>query len=119
MEIFNISNELNLIDFEKNPSYKLLPEFVKKNFNDLETNLNCTEKSLFICDVLIDYAWEMLNTNIWVFVDELWRYVYAYATLYKICFLIKQEKEKKTNSSVLPSNKDEFREQIIKLCDLG
>lgn len=62
-----------------------------------------------MCDVLIDYSWEFLNTNLWYFVDDMWRLVYAYATLYKIILL-------KLNQT---DQDDEFERKIIKLCDLG
>ena len=47
----------------------------------------------------------MLNTNIWIFVDDVWRLIYGYAILYKTIIL----------SRDLNYSKDE----LIKLCDLG
>lgn len=63
-----------------------------------------------LCEALIDFSWEMLNTNLWVFVDEHWRYVYAYATLYKI-LLIQMNPRIRSNSCV--------SDEITKLCDMG
>lgn len=63
-----------------------------------------------MCEVLVDYSWEFLNTNIWVFVEDKWRWLYAYATLYKIILLKLDPYE---------SMKEDFEEKIVKLCDLG
>lgn len=68
---------------------------------DLDWN-KCISQS----EILIDYSWEMLNTNIWVFVDERWRLLYAYSTLFKILCLKMQEERVDDDS-------------LVKLCDLG
>ena len=100
--MFNLDS--NSIDFTqqidpKNP-YKL-PSFVFTYLNSIKSNLN--SDNLFLCDVLIDYSWEMLNTNLWCFVDKIWRLIYGYSMLYKV---IISKTENKTDS-------------LIKLCDLG
>lgn len=102
-----------------------LPCFVSKNLNYLkislnknELNLNDNNKAIFICDVLIDYTWEMLNTNIWVFVDDVWRLLYAYSTLFKAIFL-KKKFGLIANSCKTNEERDKFNQDIIKLCDLG
>ena len=63
------------------------------------------DKILNISEILIDYSWEKLNTNLWLFVDNKWRYLYAYSTLYKILGL-----------SLLGETTED---QLIKLCDMG
>lgn len=100
--MFNLDS--NSIDFTqqidpKNP-YNL-PSFVFTYLNSIKSNLN--SDNLFLCDVLIDYSWEMLNTNLWCFVDKIWRLIYGYSMLYKV---IISKTENKTDS-------------LIKLCDLG
>ena len=78
---------------------------VQKSLVNPDNESDWTRK-IFMCDVLIDYAWEMLNTNIWVFVHDCWRLLYAFATLYKIlCIKLKND----TTES----------DEIVKLCDLG
>ena len=52
----------------------------------LQGNNEDGEDLLFKCEVAIDYAWEMLNTNLWVFVDDTWRLLYGFAMLYN-CLL--------------------------------
>jgi len=73
-------------------------ELTLKNFNNNLNNL------LFMCEVLIEYSWEMLSTNLWCFVDKIWRQIYGYSILYKVLIL---------------SYKNEHNENLIKLCDLG
>ncbi len=68
------------------------------------------EHFLFLCDVLVDMSWEMLNTNLWVFVGDQWRLVYGYATLYKIILI---------NTSRKTTRADYSGDDLIKLCDLG
>jgi len=113
---FDLGNDM--VDYDSTlSSYKsALPTFVLEYFEFLKdnifnmTNENNFDKLLFTCDVLIDYAWEMLNTNMWVFVDDYWRLIYAYAMLYKIIYKSKQA------SRVVS---DESNKELIKLCDLG
>jgi lysine-specific demethylase 8 len=92
------------IDFP-NFVFDYLDEILNKLLNSSDTieleNLD------FMCHVLIDYSWEFLNTNIWVFVDDKWRLLYAYSTLYKILCIKKRD------------SKDLNKDKIVKLCDLG
>ena len=74
--------------------------------NILDHNGKDLNEILLLCEVLIDYAWEMLNTNIWVFVEDYWRILYAYAILYKIICI-------RIDDSGVNENK------LIQLCDLG
>ena len=94
------------IDYENdiNRSIQDYSEFVFEYLSDIKRGLLNNDQDIEEkADVLIDYAWEKLNTNLWVFVDKKWRYLYAYSTLYKI---------------LCSRNKLESSE-IIKLCDLG
>ena len=85
-------------------------EQIKKSLNS-ETDIENSNHVLKLCETLIDFSWEMLNTNLWVFVDEYWRFVYAYATLYKI-LIIQRYSNVSSNAYIL-------EEEITKLCDLG
>lgn len=99
--MFDLSTDL--IDYTKQISKNEseLPEFIFNYLDEIRSNLS--RNSLFMCEVLIDYSWEMLNTNLWCFVDNIWRYIYGYAMLYKIIIL----------------EDDEQPDALIKLCDLG
>lgn len=97
------------------------PVFVFKNLNFLNLSLNNAQsnvinKALYVCDILIDYSWEMLNTNIWIFVEEKWRLLYAFATLNKIIFLSMQFSGTVSQTDHLI---DQLKQKIIKLADLG
>lgn len=59
-------------------------------------------------EILIDYSWEKLNTNLWVFVDVKWRYLYAYSMLYNI---IAKFKSNELN--------EDLKTELVKLCDMG
>jgi hypothetical protein len=113
---FDLTIELVDYDSALSPYKPVLPIFVFEHFEFLKANLfnasneNFYEKLLFRCDVLIDYSWEMLNTNLWVFVDDYWRLTYAYAMFYKIIYKYKQMSR---------TFSDEFNRELIKLCDLG
>lgn len=107
-----------LVDFNSDFVDCELPEFVRSHLEFLKSNLRKSqgegvgenfESMLFVCDILIDYSWEFLNTNVWVFVNDVWRLVYAYATLYKTIIL-------KLNQTL---DDDDFEQKIVKLCDLG
>lgn len=77
----------------------------------LKRDADSVRCSLFQCQTLIDYSWEFLNTNIWTFVENKWRYVYAYATLYKAIFL---------KYHLNPADEDASSgDKIVKLCDMG
>ena len=87
---------------------KSIPFFVKNYFEIIKKEFENNEKKselLILIEILIDFSWEMLNTNIWIFVDDVWRLIYGYAILYKTIIL----------SRDLNYSKDE----LIKLCDLG
>ena len=62
------------------------------------------DQLLFMADVVLDYAWEQLNTNLWVFVDDHLRLLYGYGTLYK---------------TILVYLKSKSLDRVVKLCDLG
>lgn len=122
LPIFNLNFKEDLIDLSRIQKHQF-PCFVFKNlnflnlcFNNAQSNLNVINKALYVCDILIDYSWEMLNTNIWIFVEEKWRLLYAFTTLYKIIFLGRQFPEIgfQTDQFI-----DHLREKIIKLADLG
>jgi hypothetical protein len=73
------------------------------------------EHLLFICDILVDYSWEKLNTNIWIFVDDMWRLLYGFSTLIKIIVLkLRYDADDTENNQT-----EQFKEEMIKLCDLG
>ena len=87
---------------------KSIPFFVKNYFEIIKKEFENNQKKselLILIEILIDFSWEMLNTNIWIFVDDVWRLIYGYAILYKTIIL----------SRDLNYSKDE----LIKLCDLG
>jgi lysine-specific demethylase 8 len=96
------------IDYRKNLKPENLPKFVVNYMNtildDLSASNNC-DRVLRLSDVVVEYAWEKLNTNLWMLVENKWRYLYGYATLYKIVGYFSANK----------LNSDE----LIKLCDLG
>jgi hypothetical protein len=109
---------IDLVDYDSalSPYKSVLPTFVFEHFEFLKANLFRTsnenyEKLLFTCDVLIDYSWEMLNTNLWVFVDDYWRLIYAFAIFYKIIYKSKQASNRAVS--------DASTKELIKLCDLG
>jgi hypothetical protein len=121
MSEISFNFEPDLVDYSKKMDLiklKELPSFVYEYLQTLKTNLtNKTQnlnEYLFLADVLIDYSHEMLNTNLWVFVDEIWRYIYGFATLYKIIYT---SLEAALANSVNKNN--DLEESIIKLCDLG
>jgi hypothetical protein len=102
----------DLIDFDK---HTFLPAFIKDYLYSLRLKLSNIsdatlfgDEALFTAEVLIDYSWEMLNTNIWVFVEDIWRLIYAFSTLYKAIIL---------NGKIEKENRKE--DDLIKLCDLG
>lgn len=110
---FNLDKESIDFTVQIDPANKLrLPAFIFNYLNELKTTLNSPSvraanlnEMLFMCETLIDYSWEMLNTNLWCFVDNIWRLIYSYSMLYKILF------------TDLKSNDE--KETLIKLCDLG
>ncbi|CAG7723681.1 unnamed protein product [Allacma fusca] len=55
-------------------------------------------------DVVIEFIWEQLNTGHWKQVPEVWRKLYAYATLFKVILLLAGD---------VPTS------EVIKVCDLG
>ena len=97
-----------LIKISQLENDKSIPFFVKNYFEIIKKEFENNEKKselLILVEILIDFSWEMLNTNIWIFVDDVWRLIYGYAILYKTIIL----------SRDLNYSKDE----LIKLCDLG
>jgi hypothetical protein len=94
-----------ITEFEKNKS---IPPFVKKYFEIIKKGFRNHEKQpelLVIVEILIDFSWEMLNTNIWVFVDDIWRLVYGYSILYK--------------TVILSRDATYSKDDLIRLCDMG
>jgi hypothetical protein len=106
----------NSIDFaQRLEAFKNhLPSFTFEYLNEIKLNLFKTsvdyERLIFLADVLVDYSWEMLNTNLWTFVEDYWRLLYVHAILYKI-LLLKLNYEIK-NSAYADND-------LIKLCDMG
>ena len=108
MYVFEI-NESNDYQIRLSSIESQLPDFVMQYFMKIKSSLEnheiiCFKRLIFLCDILIDYSWEMMNTNIWLFIDNKWRFIYGYAVLYKI-FLLKKKSENQI--------------EIIKLCDMG
>ena len=64
-------------------------------------------KLLQVIEALIDYSWEKLNTNFWICVEDKWRYLYGYCTLYKVLLLSRSD------------DKNERTTELIQLCDMG
>jgi lysine-specific demethylase 8 len=64
--------------------------------------------------VIIEYSWEFLNTNIWSFVEDKWRFIYGYGTMYKIIFTHHSNRLNGDSEAV-----DSLNTELIKLCDLG
>jgi lysine-specific demethylase 8 len=105
MKFFGLDE--NLINYENDINQtQNYPDFVLNYLKSIKSNIL---RSLFNeneVEILIDYSWEKLNTNLWVFVDKKWRYLYGYSILYKILgFSLLKE--------VINVN------EIIKLCDMG
>lgn len=122
LPIFDFNLKEDLIDLSRIQKHQF-PDFVFKNLNFLnlnlnnaQSNLNVINKALYVCDILIDYSWEMLNTNIWIFVEEKWRLLYAYTTLFKIIFL---DRQFVGTGSQTDQFIDQLKQKIIKLADLG
>jgi hypothetical protein len=94
-----------IVELEKNKS---IPLFVNDYFEIIKNEFENHEKQsklLTIVEILIDFSWEMLNTNIWIFVDDLWRLIYGYSILYK--------------TIILNRNASYPKDELIKFCDLG
>ena len=92
-----------------------LPTFVFEYLESIQSGLVSIDQQnqasvirelLFQCEVLIDYSYEMLNANLWIFVENHWRLLYACAMLYKII-------------SLRLCGDKHMESKIIKLCDLG
>nr|QDF21456.1 lysine-specific demethylase 8 [Brachionus koreanus] len=122
LPILNFNLKEDLIDLSRIQKHQF-PDFVFKNLNFLnlclnnaQSNLNVINKALYVCDILIDYSWEMLNTNIWIFVEEKWRLLYAFTTLFKIIFLDMQFAGTGSHTDQLI---DQHKQNIVKLADLG
>lgn len=95
-----------------------LPQFVKNNLTFVHGNLfnECeTSRALFLCEMLVDYSWEMVNTNVWLFVEDVWRLVYGYSLLYKIVLL----SFRAVNTKLSSNEQVKFNDKLTKLCDLG
>ncbi len=91
---------------------KQLPNFVFEYLESIKSGLDSVDRQtqmkelLFQCEVLIDYSYEMLNANLWIFVEDHWRLLYACAMIYKIIILqLRGDKQ--------------IESKIIKLCYLG
>ena len=94
-----------------------LPLFVVSYLDQIKDGLDTDElceitNLIKISDILIDFSHGMLNTNLWVFVDDTWRFVYGFAILYKIILMCKKYTLIKMKSDYLVTG-------VIKLCDLG
>jgi lysine-specific demethylase 8 len=98
------------IDYKSDLQQECLPEFIGGYLKDILDMLSVNsdyETIFYLSDVVVEYSWEKLNTNLWMCVDDKWRYLYGYATLYKTIGLYSMDK--------VNVNTDE----LIKLCDLG
>jgi hypothetical protein len=103
IESIDYSNQIYLKNNYDIPSFVYIYLEEIKNQIILKIIDNNSNNLLFMCEILINYSWDMLNTNLWCFVESMWRHVYGYAMLYKILILdYKYE-----------------HESLIKLCDLG
>lgn len=91
------------IDYKLIPKLNEYPKFIVEYLSEVYSNLN-DKKSLQLVEILIDFAWEKLNTNLWVFVDDKWRYLYGFSMLYKV---------------LIKSKLEYCSDEIVKLCDLG
>jgi [protein]-arginine 3-hydroxylase / protease len=108
----DFNSKLILCDNKTLPLFVL--NYLKQIKDGLETNDLCeVNKLIRMSVILIEFSHGMLNTNLWIFVDDIWRLVYGHAVLYKIVLLCKKISLKNIKTSYsLPS-------YIIKLCDLG
>ena len=59
----------------------------------------------------------MLNTNLWTFVDDVWRVVYGFGTLYKICVCMFSKTCQSTIASTIEM--DDTDDELIRQADLG
>ncbi|XP_069466278.1 Fanconi anemia core complex-associated protein 20 isoform X1 [Ambystoma mexicanum] len=62
------------------------------------------DKCVQTSKIILDYAWEKLNTGTWKDVDKEWRRVYSYGSLFKALGLCTQ---------------DHSLKEAIKVCDMG
>lgn len=53
------------------------------------------EKCHKLCQWILDFAWEKLNTGYWKDVAISWRYIYSYASLFKAISMIYSDSEEK------------------------
>lgn len=107
-KLFHLSNDLLNYEVDLNETCDL-PTFVLVYLSEIKSSLFnryvSIDSLLDKVEILIDYSWEKLNTNIWVFVNDKWRYLYAYSMLYKVLVLNMLDKSSKN--------------ELIRLCDLG
>ncbi|XP_036422683.1 lysine-specific demethylase 8 isoform X2 [Colossoma macropomum] len=62
------------------PSVLDLLELTREQLYRASDSSDCAEKA----QIIIDYAWEKLNTGTWRDVDKEWRRVYSYGCLFKV-----------------------------------
>jgi hypothetical protein len=104
----------NLLDYRSDLKDFEFPNFVNEYLREIRvalfehSNENILNHILQSIQILIDYSWEKLNTNLWVFVDVKWRFLYAYSMLYNIVAKFKTG-----------ALNDDLRTELVKLCDMG
>ncbi|XP_029448779.1 bifunctional peptidase and arginyl-hydroxylase JMJD5 [Rhinatrema bivittatum] len=62
------------------------------------------DQCLAVSEMILDYAWERLNSGTWKYVDKEWRRVYSYGCLFKALCLCPKERA---------------LEEAVRTCDMG
>ncbi|XP_068193295.1 lysine-specific demethylase 8 [Antennarius striatus] len=81
-------------------------EMMKQSRQQLYSNTDGTSR-IINAQIILDFAWEKLNTGTWRHVDKEWRCVYSYGCLFKVAALCRQK-----------LSKGEIME-AVRTCDMG
>jgi len=79
----------------------------------VEDLFNYFSKILLKIDSVLNYVWEQLHTGEWKNVDETWRQLYSYSSIFKSFVCLKL---------VITSNNEKVKEQLVnavQCCDMG
>ncbi|XP_067145496.1 lysine-specific demethylase 8 [Centruroides vittatus] len=106
-------NDLKLHEIEEEIVGKviryMIDHFVDFLFQDYKNDhegKSDVEEYINEVQAILDITWEKLNTGYWKDVNLSWRFLYSYATLFKILF-------------VLIRKKDNYLNEAVKVCDYG
>lgn len=78
---------------------------LQKDYSETDINIDLDE---YINEIqaILDITWEKLNTGYWKDVNLSWRFLYSYATLFKVLFILIKKSE-------------EHQLEAVKACDYG